>query len=60
VFSIHREAQPDKRLFLIKDIANDLAFMENKVRVYILTDNEEDLLPYDTLLQQIFGKLNLN
>jgi signal transduction histidine kinase/DNA-binding NarL/FixJ family response regulator len=58
VFSIHREAQPDIRLFLIKDIANDLAFMENKVRVYILTDNEEDLLLYDTLLQQISVKLN--
>lgn len=58
VFSIHREAQPDNRLFLIKDIANDLAFVENKVRVYILTDNQEDLLQYDTLLQQISVKLN--
>jgi len=57
VFSIHHEAQPDNRLFLIKDIANDLAFIENKVRVYILTDNEEDLLLYDTLLQQVAVKL---
>ncbi|MFA6483679.1 MAG: ATP-binding protein, partial [Bacteroidales bacterium] len=57
VFSIHREAQPDNRLFLIKDIANDLAFMENSVRVYILTDNQKDLMQYDTLLQQISVKL---
>ncbi len=58
VFSIHHEAQPDNRLYLIKDIANDLAFMENKVRVYILTDNERDLLLYDTLLQQLSAKLD--
>jgi signal transduction histidine kinase/CheY-like chemotaxis protein len=58
VYSIHREAQPDNRLFLIKDIANDIAFMENIVRVYILTDNEEDLLQYDTLLHQITVKLD--
>lgn len=57
VFSIHREAQPDNRLFLIKGIANDLAFMENSVRVYILTDNQKDLMQYDTLLQQISVKL---
>jgi len=58
VFSIKREAQPDNTLFLIKDIANDLAFVENQVRVYILTDNEADLLPYDSLMQHITVKLS--
>ncbi len=58
VFSIQREAQPDNTIFLIKDVANDLAFMENQVRVYILTDNEEDLRLHDSLLQQIAVKLS--
>jgi signal transduction histidine kinase/CheY-like chemotaxis protein len=59
VSSIHREAQPDNRLFLIKDLNADLASMENNVRLYILTDNEEDRMLFDTLLQRLTNKLNL-
>lgn len=59
VGSVHREAQPDNRLYLIKDIKNDLSAMENIVRLYILTDNDEDLAGLDTLVQQLSFKLDL-
>jgi signal transduction histidine kinase/CheY-like chemotaxis protein/HPt (histidine-containing phosphotransfer) domain-containing protein len=58
VFSIQHEAEPDNRLYLIKDIVNDLAFVENKVRVYLLTDNPDDLLQYDTLLLLLSARLD--
>ncbi len=56
VSSIHREALPDNRFFLIKDIANDLGSLENNVRLYILTGNREDLARYDSLLRRIAFK----
>lgn len=34
VDSIHQEARPDNKLFLIKDIATDLSAIENIVRLY--------------------------
>ena len=43
VDSIHQEARPDNKLFLIKDIATDLSAIENIVRLYVLTNNEENL-----------------
>ncbi len=57
VYSIHQETGPDYKLFVIKDIAADLAELENSVRLYILTNNKEDLVPCDTLQDQIAVKL---
>lgn len=57
VYSIHQETGPDYKLFVIKDIAADLAELENSVRLYILTNNKEDLVPCDTLQDQIAAKL---
>jgi len=57
VYSIHQETGPDYKLFVIKDIAVDLAELENNVRLYILTNNKEDLVPCKTLQIQITGKL---
>ena len=57
VYSIHQETGPDYKLFVIKDIAADLAELENNVRLYILTNNKSDLVPCDTLQDQISAKL---
>lgn len=58
VYSIHQETGPDYKLFVIKDIAADLAELENSVRLYILTSSKEDLVPCDTLQDQILTKLD--
>lgn len=57
VWSIHQEALPDNKLFMIKDINADLAALENNVRLYILTNNKKDLKLYDTLQKQIITKI---
>ena len=57
VYSIHQETGPDYKLFVIKDIAADLAELENSVRLYILTNNRSDLTPCKRLQTQITGKL---
>jgi signal transduction histidine kinase/DNA-binding response OmpR family regulator len=57
VYSIHQETGPDYKLFIIKDIAADLAELENNVRLYILTNSKADLVPCDTLQNQITEKL---
>lgn len=57
VDSVHRETLPDNRLFLIKDIATELTTVEHTLRLYILTNNEEDLLQYQSLQRHII--LNL-
>lgn len=57
VYSIHQETGPDYKLFVIKDIAADLAELENSVRLYILTNNKKDLLPCKTLQTQIASEL---
>ncbi|PKP32816.1 MAG: hypothetical protein CVT99_03865 [Bacteroidetes bacterium HGW-Bacteroidetes-16] len=57
VWSIYQETRPDNRLFLIKDINADLTALENNVRLYILTNNKNDLKQYDTLQKQIIIKI---
>jgi signal transduction histidine kinase/DNA-binding NarL/FixJ family response regulator len=57
VNSIHQEARPDNKLFLIKDIATDLSTIENVVRLYVLTNNEENLKPYKELQYGITDKI---
>lgn len=57
VFTIHQETRPDNRLFLMKDIANDLTAMENNVRLYALTNNRADLQLYDSLQSKIIANL---
>lgn len=59
VTSIHQEAKPDNRLFIMKDLNNDLSSLENTVRLYVLSDEEEELYLLDTLLIQITQKLEL-
>ena len=58
VDSIHREARPDLKLLLIKDIASNLNEVENTVRLYSLTLDESLIHPYRKLNETIQGKLN--
>ena len=57
VTSIHEEALPDNRLFLMKDIANDLTAIENNVRIFVLTNNRNNLESYDSLKSNVTGKI---
>ncbi|MCG6188772.1 hybrid sensor histidine kinase/response regulator [Maribellus maritimus] len=57
VQSIHQETIPDYQLFLVKDLTADLASLENNARLYILTNKNEDLAPYQTLQKQIVSKI---
>jgi CHASE3 domain sensor protein len=57
VFSIQQEATPDYQLFAIKDIASDLATIENSVRLYVLTNEEQNLEPYHQTGEEVRNKL---
>ena len=57
VNSIHQAAIPDDKLFLIKDIAANLSEIENDVRLYVLTDEDQNLKPYENLQQSVNKKL---
>jgi signal transduction histidine kinase/DNA-binding NarL/FixJ family response regulator len=62
VFNIHQETQPDNKLSLIKDITTELTTLERTTRLYILTNNVEDLLNYQSLQRHIvlnLRKLNI-
>ncbi len=59
VDSVHREARPDNKLFLIKDISSDLLVVENNVRLYVLTNNRKNLKTYDTLQSKITSNLQM-
>jgi len=58
VNSVEQEVKPDFQLFIIKDITADLATLENVVRLYILTDDEQNLAPYNKLINTVTGKLD--
>ena len=58
VYTIHNETRPDDKLFLIKDIASELTTVEHILRLYILTNNEDDLQQYHSHQRHII--LNLN
>jgi signal transduction histidine kinase/DNA-binding NarL/FixJ family response regulator len=58
VDTIHKEARPDLKLLLIKDIATDLNEVENTIRLYSLTGNASFLHPYRQLGDSIQQKLN--
>jgi len=58
VETIHKEARPDLKLILIKDIAADLNKVENTIRLYSLTGNGSFLRPYRQLGDSIQEKLN--
>ncbi len=58
VFTIHQETKPDNRLFLMKDISNDLASLENNVRLYTLTGNQSDLKLYDTIQNKVIQNIS--
>ncbi|MGQ7869325.1 response regulator [Sunxiuqinia sp. sy24] len=57
VDSIHKEARPDFKLLLIKDIESDLTEVENTVRLYTLTREEKYFHPYREINQEIQEKL---
>ncbi|HSO88170.1 MAG TPA: response regulator [Draconibacterium sp.] len=62
VYSIHQEALPDNKLFLIKDIAAELTTLEHTLRLYVLTNNDEDLEQYNSHQRHIvlnLKKLNV-
>lgn len=57
VDSIHKEARPDLKLLLIKEIASDLTEVENTVRLYSLTGEEAFIQPYSDQNERIQQKL---
>jgi len=57
VFSVQQEATPDYQLFVLKDIASDLATIENSVRLYVLTNEEQNLEPYRQKDEAVRNKL---
>jgi signal transduction histidine kinase/CheY-like chemotaxis protein/HPt (histidine-containing phosphotransfer) domain-containing protein len=57
VYSIQTEAKPDNKLFVIKNIAAELTTLEHTLRLYLLTNNDEDLEQYNSHQKQII--LNL-
>lgn len=59
VETIHREARPDLKLLLIKDIAADLNEVENTIRLYSLTGDASFLRSYQQLGDSIQKKLNV-
>jgi len=58
VDTIHKEARPDLKLLLIKDIASDLSEVENTIRLYSLTGDTTFLHPYRQLDTSIHEKLS--
>ncbi len=58
VDTIHKEARPDLKLLLIKDIASDLNEVENTIRLYSLTGDITFIKPYKQLNTTIQGKLS--
>lgn len=58
VDTIHKEARPDLKLLLIKDIASDLNEVENTIRLYSLTGDTKFLHPYRKLDVAIQEKLS--
>ena len=57
VDTIHKEARPDLKLLLIKDIASDLSLVENNIRLYSLTANSSFLRSYRQAGDSIQRKL---
>jgi len=57
VDTIHKEARPDLKLILTKDIASDLGEVENNIRLYSLTSNTSFLRSYRQLGDSIQKKL---
>lgn len=58
VFSVQQEAAPDYQLFIIKDIASDLAVIENSVRLYVLTNEDQNLEPFRQTSEAVRKKLD--
>lgn len=58
VESIHKEARPDFKLLLIKDISSDLTEIENTVRLYTITQDEKYFHPYNATNKSIQEKLD--
>lgn len=57
VNTVKDDMRPDNRIFLMKDIANELVALENNVRLYSLTNNRSDLKLYDTIQNQVINNI---
>lgn len=57
VDTIHREARPDLKLLLVKEISSDLNEVENAVRLYSLTGDKNFLKSYRKLNQSVREKI---
>ena len=55
--SIHKEARPDLKLLIIKDISSDLNEAENSVRLYSLTGNDQYIYKFQKLNKGVQKKL---
>ena len=62
VDTIHKEARPDLKLLLIKDITSDLNEVENTIRLYSLTGDATFIKPYkqqNSAIQQKLSELEI-
>src|SRR5690606_31018771 len=57
VGSMENLAQPDHKLYLLKDISSDLVIVENSARMFVLTNDKKSLVPFDSLQNRIPEKL---
>lgn len=57
VGSMEKLAQPDHKLYLLKDISSDLVIVENSARMFVLTHDKKALVPFDSLQTRISEKL---
>lgn len=57
VDTIHKEARPDLKLLLVKEIASDLNEVENSVRLYSLTGDNSFIKSYRKLNKSVQEKL---
>lgn len=57
VNTINRDIRPDNRIFVMKDVSNQLVALENNVRLYNLTKNRADLKLYDTIQNQVINNI---
>ena len=58
VNSIHQAAIPDNQLLALKNIASDLTEIENNVRLYILTNEEQTAELYHSRREVVCENLN--
>ena len=58
VSSIHVDEKPELRLFSIREISMDLEKAQNSIRIYTITKDTTDLIPYYKIIYNINNKVS--